>query len=122
MKAKQKKKPMPPDFTISARVQSWAAEKGHTKLDERLEHFILVCQAHGYEYADWDAAFMTAIRSDWAGLNRTQLNGYPRKAIDMWWQSESSILAKGKELNLLPKPGETLQNFKGRVQAAMGMQ
>lgn len=66
---KQQKRPMPSDFGISDRVRSWAAEKGHARLDQHLESFKAKCAANGYRYADWDAAFMEAIRGNWAKLN-----------------------------------------------------
>ena len=64
-----RKRPLPPEFAISDRVREWAAEKGHTRLEERFEHFIGKARANGYAYADWDEALMTAIRDDWAKLN-----------------------------------------------------
>jgi hypothetical protein len=32
-----------------------------------------------------------------------------------WWGSEPLILAKGREVNLEPRPGESIHEFKGRV-------
>lgn len=62
------KHPLPADFGISNRVRDWAAEKGHDRLDQHLESFRAKSQAKGYAYADWDAAFMEAIRENWAKL------------------------------------------------------
>lgn len=62
------KSPLPDDFGISDRVRAWAAEKGHDRLDKHLESFRGKAAAKGYTYADWDAAFMTAIRDNWANL------------------------------------------------------
>lgn len=59
---------MPSDFQISERVKAWAAIKGYDRLDEHLESFRLKCAAKDYQNIDWDAAFMEAIRKDWAGL------------------------------------------------------
>lgn len=56
-------------FTISERVKKWAEEKGYKNLQEHLESFISKCKAKGYEYIDWDSAFMEAIRGDWAKVN-----------------------------------------------------
>jgi hypothetical protein len=66
---------LPVDFQISERVKSWAAKKGIGQLDEHLESFKGKCQAKGYTYADWDAAFMGAIREDWAKLRKPVLSG-----------------------------------------------
>jgi hypothetical protein len=59
---------LPENFSISERVKTWAASKGHDHLDERLEDFVGKARAKGYIYSDWDQAFMNAIRDDWAGL------------------------------------------------------
>ena len=67
-KAKKRKKPIPPDFKISDRVKIWAEGKEYNKLEEHLEAFKLSCSAKGYEYIDWDAAFMKAITDDWARI------------------------------------------------------
>lgn len=63
---------LPDDFGISDRVKAWAQEKGHTRLPEHLESFKAKCKAKGYAYADWDSAFMEAIRNDWANLGKSQ--------------------------------------------------
>lgn len=63
------KTPLPADFAISDRVKAWASDKGHSRLDERLEHFVGKARANGYRYVDWDEAFMAAIRDDWAKLD-----------------------------------------------------
>lgn len=62
------KSALPTDFGISARVRSWATEKGHDRLEQHLESFRAKATAKGYTYADWDAAFMEAIRENWAKL------------------------------------------------------
>ena len=72
------KNPLPADFKISPVVELWAKNKGHTRLDDHLESFKAKCKANGYQYADWDAAFMEAIRSDWAKLNPQGGNGNGR--------------------------------------------
>ncbi len=64
--ASPRKTPIPDGFEVSERVAQWAASKGHARLADRLEHFRSACKAKGYTYADWDEAFMTAIRDDWA--------------------------------------------------------
>jgi hypothetical protein len=59
---------LPADFAISERVRTWAEAKGFTRLDEHLEAFRLKASARAYTYANWDDAFMGAIRDDWAKL------------------------------------------------------
>jgi hypothetical protein len=63
------KYPMPESFKISERVRAWAIRAGYTQtLNQRFEDFCLKAEMHGYKYANWDAAFMTACRMDWARL------------------------------------------------------
>jgi hypothetical protein len=57
---------IPSDFTISERVIRWANEKGYRDLNKHLDNFILVAQSNNYKYTDWDAAFMRAIKDNWA--------------------------------------------------------
>lgn len=76
-RARNQKTPLPEDFQISPRVIAWAEENGHRNLERHVEHFILQAQAKGYTYADWDAAFMKAIRDDWAGPGVKSAGGRP---------------------------------------------
>jgi hypothetical protein len=57
---------IPFDFTVSERVIKWANEKGYRDLNKHLDNFILVAQSNNYKYTDWDAAFMRAIKDNWA--------------------------------------------------------
>lgn len=59
---------LPEDFGISEAVKAWAAEKGHARLTDHLESFRAKSKAKAYTYADWDSAFMEAVRADWAKL------------------------------------------------------
>lgn len=59
---------MPAGFGVSERVKAWAAEKGFESLDAHLDAFRRKCAMGAYVYADWDAAFMEAVREDWAKL------------------------------------------------------
>jgi hypothetical protein len=73
--SKKAKIPLPENFQISPAVYQWAKNKGHTRLDEHLESFKAKCRANGYQYIDWDSAFMEAVRSDWAKLKPAGGNG-----------------------------------------------
>ena len=91
-KTKSVKTGLPENFEISNQVQTWADQKGFDRLDQHLENFLLVCEAKGYQYVNWDAAFKTAIRDDWAKLrtSRFQNTGYqsPKKDINAdYWAS-----------------------------------
>lgn len=57
---------LPEGFGISERVINWANQKGYVHLEKHLDNFVLSAQSKGYQYIDWDAAFMKAIRENWA--------------------------------------------------------
>jgi plasmid maintenance system killer protein len=82
--SKKKKTPtsIPEDFCLSDRVIKWAAAKNTNHLDEHLEHFISICRAKDYRYVDWDEAFMTAIRNDWAKINNNGKQNGGMKSYD----------------------------------------
>lgn len=65
------KKSIPENFGVSESVLKWAKEHGFDRLEQRLDHFVGYAKANGKKYVDWDAAFMNAIRDDWAKLNRS---------------------------------------------------
>ena len=64
---------IPKDFCISERVINWANQKGYRDLQKHLDNFILVAQSNNYKYSDWDAAFMRAIRDNWAKVQMNRL-------------------------------------------------
>ncbi len=43
----------------------------------------------------------------------------PSTKPNAWWTSDTAIIAKGNELNLTAQPGETMNDFKARITAAM---
>ena len=59
---------IPKDFSISDRVILWAKNNSHTNLQKHFDNFVLSAQSKGYKYIDWDAAFMKAIRDNWASV------------------------------------------------------
>ena len=66
------KTPIPYDFTISEKVKKWSLERGYGDLELHLEAFRNKCYAKAYRYADWDRAFMEAIRGNWARIGSGQ--------------------------------------------------
>ena len=64
----RKKVPLPSDFAVSPRVSAWAIEKGYDRLPDHLDAFRRKAEMNAYRYADWDLAFMEAVREDWAKL------------------------------------------------------
>lgn len=120
-RARAPKRALPEGFGISERVKAWSEEKGHSQLPARLEHFIGKAKANGYAYADWDEAFMSAIRDDWAGLAKPNGHAKPNGSAP-WWSSPAAIEAKGRELGMEAKKGESWPDFKGRIQVAIDRQ
>lgn len=78
--------PMPDDFAVSDAVRAWAEKRGYDALDEHLDAFRRKAKAKGYTYVDWDAAFMEAIREDWAkvraGSRAASQGGRPASEAD----------------------------------------
>ena len=72
-KKRVNKTSIPSNFSISDRVISWANEKGYRDLQKHFDHFVILAQAKGYTYTDWDAAFMNAIRNNWAKVPSSRL-------------------------------------------------
>jgi hypothetical protein len=75
--ARSRKSPLPEDFSLSDRVNAWAIEQGFDRLDEHLDAFKRKCAANGYVYIDHEAAFMEAVREDWAKLRGGQRGQAP---------------------------------------------
>ena len=71
-KSKQKTS-LPDDFCISERVIEWAKKEGYRELQKHFDNFVLQAQAKNYQYANWDSAFMTAIRQNWAKVSMNKL-------------------------------------------------
>jgi hypothetical protein len=65
---------IPKDFSISEKVILWAEKNNHTNLQKHFDNFVLSCQARNYKYTNWDAAFMKAIRDNWAGVQAERKN------------------------------------------------
>jgi len=72
---------LPENFEISDRVRKWAVEKKHNHLEEHLESFKLKCTSKDYKYKDWDAAFMNAIRDNWAKIDNTVQSREPPSSV-----------------------------------------
>lgn len=74
---KAEKRQLPADFEISENVKKWAEKSGYTRLQDHFDAFTRKAKAKSYTYADWDSAFMEAIREDWAKIRGGGYNGAP---------------------------------------------
>jgi len=55
---------------------------------------------------------MEAVRKNWAGIGEGKsVNGYP--------QTDDDWMAKGRELGIHAKPGESMKAYTGRLRTAM---
>lgn len=103
--------PLPENFSISENVKKWAEEKNFTCLDEHLEAFKRKAIMNSYAYADWDLAFMEAIREDWAKLRQSKNESMPA-----WWTSEELTEKKAKEVGCWPaRGGENWAQYRQRI-------
>ena len=98
--------PLPADLAITPELQAWANEHGYGDLAAHLEHFRDKATAHGYQYADWMAAFRNAVRDDWAGLRKkpasattqpdfpvsrlSQAGEQQRRNLEAWLQQDTT--------------------------------
>lgn len=107
---------MPENFTISEAVKEWANKNGHTNLDKHLEYFKDAALKNSYKYSDWDAALRNAISGNWAKVGqgvKTQ-----DKPTIQWHQTLGGVMAKGKELGIEPRAGETEGQYRQRLISA----
>ncbi len=99
-RTKAVKTPIPEGFTASERVVTWAREHGFDRIDEHLQAFARKCVAKAYTYADWDSAFMEAIREDWAKLRGRAPNGAAPPAestVNPRIESTAALLAEQQQ-------------------------
>lgn len=75
------------------------------------DYWISVAGAKGRKL-DWFATWRTWVRRQDAGTKKP--------AAAPWWTSDASIQAKGRELGMAPNPGESWQQFRGRINERLG--
>jgi hypothetical protein len=120
-KSKGSKTEMPEGFGISARVRAWAADKGYGQLEAHLESFVAKCEANAYTYANWDSAFMEAIRQDWAKLRGKTANGTapPAEGSHRDAAEETARMLADKDRGARPPPAhiraQIAEALKGKV-------
>jgi hypothetical protein len=111
--------PIPDDFGVSERVRKYCEQNGIHDPEKYAEILVGRAKAKGKLYADWDQVLINAIREDWYGLRKPDAAVPGRSSSPGWWTSEAGILAKGRELGLQPRPGETTADFRGRINAKL---
>jgi hypothetical protein len=73
-KAKPKETTIPVDFYVTDKVIEWAQKNGYSNLQKHYDNFVLSSIARNYKYTNWDAAFMKAIRDNWARVPEEKKN------------------------------------------------
>lgn len=120
-KSRAIKTQMPSDFGISERVIAWANEKGYDQLAEHLDAFKRKASARAYTYANWDDAFMEAIREDWAKLRTPKpfAKPSPSQTVPSRTGPDPALIkAEQDAKNAAPIPDavrEQIAKLKGRI-------
>lgn len=86
-----------------ATIQAACEEAKHVKRGERV-----------------NVGYVARIIESWAKqAKELQVEGAttPKKSEGAWWATDATIEAKGAEYGLRANPGESMQQFKGRIQA-----
>lgn len=111
---------MPEGFGISERVSVWAAGKGYGQLAEHLDAFKRKASAKAYTYANWDDAFMEAIREDWAKLRGRTTNGAapPGETVtNPGIATTAAYLAQQASIKVTPPPLEALNRVRQSIKS-----
>jgi len=97
-------------------LKAWDKMKPEERLKalEAIPHHTAYWKASGTEneFIPYPASWLRAERWD------DEIEIPQPKAVEKaWWTSEAGMLAKGKEFNTEPRPGETWDRFKQRLTA-----
>jgi hypothetical protein len=87
-----------------------------------LKEFQLEAEKAGYTL---EQVFRTCCKNGWRGFEagwvKDRGGGTVQTSGPPWWSSDSLILAKGNELGLSARPGESMGEFKGRINAKIAL-
>lgn len=102
------------------KIAKRAAEKAWIKLSTTEQQQALEaipCHIRYWKARDTQQEFIPHA-STWLNQGRWEDEIEIKQSTEIkvaWWSSESAMLAKGKEYNIAPRPGEDWQQFKGRL-------
>ena len=97
--------------TMRAKIRKPMTDRARAMIVKELE--ALKAQGH-----DPVAVLAQSEVHAWAGVFPVKVNGAAKSPVQ-WWASDEGILAKGNELHLDPKRGESMPSFKARINAAI---
>lgn len=104
------------------KVARKAAQLAWAKLNDPQQRLaIYAIHAHAKQWRiEGRAMHIIPHASTWLNGERflDELEG--AQPISAWWQSEATIMAKGTEIGLPARPGESLSDYKGRIQVKLG--
>jgi len=109
---------LPSDWQPAENLKTWAEEE-RPDLDYELvvasfvDYWVAKPGRDGVKL-DWDRTFRNWVRRERAGGVEGKNSGGAA-----WWTSEAGIMAKGKELGLTPRGGESWDAFRGRINAKL---
>jgi uncharacterized protein YdaU (DUF1376 family) len=115
--ARKRATPLPEGFILSARVETWANEKGYHPADvaQQTEAFLSYAKRKGATYVDWDEALMTAIREDWAKARQpASETAYQRSMRERAAEMHPAI-ARAAPGAAKPNPMELLDGITARI-------
>lgn len=106
------------EYIISDKMRAWGNANGFN-VDLHVEFWNdYLANRKGKPYKDLDAAFRNCVRCDYGGLRRQAALLTAKARGGAWWLSEAGILAEGAKRGLQARPGESMNDFKGRIEAA----
>lgn len=110
----------PVEYVVTDKMRAWGSANGFN-VDLHIEFFNdYLANKTGKPYKDLDAAFRNCVRCDWGGIRKQQNVPWNlAKGKAPWWTSEAGIVAKGRECGLEARPGESMNDFKGRIERAV---
>uniref|UniRef100_A0A6M3KHL9 Uncharacterized protein n=1 Tax=viral metagenome TaxID=1070528 RepID=A0A6M3KHL9_9ZZZZ len=113
---------LPKDFVLSKEMGDWALSEQPTwdveytrKIGEMFRDYWVAVPGQRGLKLDWGGTWRNWVRKE-----GPRPSGAGGKGGAPWWSSEAGTLAKGKEMDLQPRAGEAMVDFRGRINAKMG--
>jgi hypothetical protein len=103
------------EFALSEKP-NWTADDVRRVAADFKDHWLSNANQSSAKKADWLATWRKWVRSPLNDIKTKKINGSGEAP---WWSSNESMIAKGGELGLSPRAGESWGDFKGRIQTKM---
>lgn len=109
-----------PDWVPADAWDEWVKARKNKPTAEAKRLSVLDLEKLRADGHDPRAVLEQSIKRGWTGLFPIKDADAQKPAAAPWWTSDASIQAKGRELGMTPNPGETWQNFRGRINERLG--